>query len=215
MKSQKGFSAIEGLLILVIVGLLGFVGWFVYNSNTKTNQSLSNAEKTSASNKLPSKPSTSKAGETDGWKSFSTTAGQFSLKYPATWATATEGCSDGLILLGADSKSLGKCASESFGQMSVWSLKVDGQSSQGMDKGGYKDVAKQDVTVAGVSGVRESGVASGQEGPGSLTDGTKVIQYIFTINGRVYVASYVQDPSMPDVLSDFDLMITKTLQFHP
>ena len=30
--NQKGFSAVEGLLILVIVGLMGLVGWFVYNS---------------------------------------------------------------------------------------------------------------------------------------------------------------------------------------
>lgn len=29
-KNQKGFNAVEGLIILVIVGLIGFVGWIVY-----------------------------------------------------------------------------------------------------------------------------------------------------------------------------------------
>ncbi|MBI2589068.1 hypothetical protein HYW35_02610 [Candidatus Saccharibacteria bacterium] len=37
-KNQKGFSAVEGLLILIIVGLLGFVGWYVWNSNNKAGQ---------------------------------------------------------------------------------------------------------------------------------------------------------------------------------
>lgn len=33
MKNQKGFGAIEALLILVIVGIIGGVGYYVYNAN--------------------------------------------------------------------------------------------------------------------------------------------------------------------------------------
>src|SRR5262245_19327597 len=47
MNKQRGFSAIEGLLILVIIGTLGFIGWYVYSSNNKTIQTLDNAGKTS------------------------------------------------------------------------------------------------------------------------------------------------------------------------
>jgi hypothetical protein len=36
-KNQNGFSVIEGLLILVIVGILGGVGWYVWDSNKKSN----------------------------------------------------------------------------------------------------------------------------------------------------------------------------------
>lgn len=32
-KNQKGFSAIESLLLLVILGVLCFAGWFFYQSN--------------------------------------------------------------------------------------------------------------------------------------------------------------------------------------
>ena len=35
MKTQKGFSAVEGLLIVVVVGLIGLVGWFSYRQNAK------------------------------------------------------------------------------------------------------------------------------------------------------------------------------------
>lgn len=36
---QKGFSIVEGLLVFVIVGILGFTGWFVWNSQKQTNKS--------------------------------------------------------------------------------------------------------------------------------------------------------------------------------
>ena len=36
-KNEKGFGAIEGIVVLIIVGLLGFVGWYVWHSRaTKT-----------------------------------------------------------------------------------------------------------------------------------------------------------------------------------
>src|SRR3989344_1891275 len=54
MKNQKGFSVVEGVLILVIIGLLGGVGWYVWDSNKKTKQVLDNTDKgSSVSNKIP------------------------------------------------------------------------------------------------------------------------------------------------------------------
>ncbi len=38
--NQRGFGAIEGILIVVIIGVIGGVGWFVYQSKNKTTQSL-------------------------------------------------------------------------------------------------------------------------------------------------------------------------------
>lgn len=48
-KNQKGFSAIEGLLIFIIVAIIAGVGWYVWDSNKKTNDILNNAEKSSGS----------------------------------------------------------------------------------------------------------------------------------------------------------------------
>ncbi|MDB5163622.1 MAG: hypothetical protein JWS12_239 [Candidatus Saccharibacteria bacterium] len=61
--NQKGFSAVEGLLILVIVSVIGFIGWYVWNSNKKTTTSYNNA---AATNQAASttKKSTSAASET-------------------------------------------------------------------------------------------------------------------------------------------------------
>jgi competence protein ComGC len=51
-KSQKGFGAVELLLILIIVGMLGGIGWYVYSSNKNTDSVLNN---TSNSTVSPSK----------------------------------------------------------------------------------------------------------------------------------------------------------------
>ncbi len=38
MSGQKGFSAVEGLLVIVIAGIVGFTGWFVWHSQQSTNK---------------------------------------------------------------------------------------------------------------------------------------------------------------------------------
>jgi len=47
MKSQKGFAALEGVLILVIFAIIGFTGWFVYHARNTANQNLNSAANTS------------------------------------------------------------------------------------------------------------------------------------------------------------------------
>lgn len=49
MKNQKGFSAVEGLLILIIVAIVGGTGYFVVNAQKKTNTNLDNAAQSSQS----------------------------------------------------------------------------------------------------------------------------------------------------------------------
>lgn len=41
--SQKGFSAIEAILVVVIVGLLGFVVWYVFHTKSSTDNTYGNA----------------------------------------------------------------------------------------------------------------------------------------------------------------------------
>lgn len=38
-KHQQGFSAVETVLVLVIIVLIGLVGWFVYNNHRKSTTS--------------------------------------------------------------------------------------------------------------------------------------------------------------------------------
>lgn len=48
-RDQKGFGAVEGLLILIIVGLVGFIGYYVYHSKNTTNSIYNNVANSSTS----------------------------------------------------------------------------------------------------------------------------------------------------------------------
>lgn len=74
-KNQKGFSAVEGLLILIIVGLVGFIGWYVYHTKNNTEATLNQADKSA---------NTRNANTTSSWKTYSDDF--VSLKYPTAWS---------------------------------------------------------------------------------------------------------------------------------
>jgi len=46
-KNQQGFGAVEGLLIVVVVAVIAFVGWYIYNGNKKASNTY-NAASTSS-----------------------------------------------------------------------------------------------------------------------------------------------------------------------
>lgn len=221
MRKQQGFSALMLVLILIVLGLIGFTGWYVWDSKKKTDDSYKSASDSSQS--IPStqkKESVSEittADPTSEWVAYSNTAGEFSLKHPKNWvrAESPELCNPDIFLVGADSKSVGRCASEGFGQMSVFSTDGDQKSSNSLKNiDGYGQFSESKATAAGVEGVRQTAVATGEvTGPGVPPKGTQEVKYIFYTNGKTYVATYVQQSGFPDALSDFDLMITKTLQF--
>lgn len=77
--NQDGFSAVEIILVLIIVTLLGAIGWYVYNqSKNKTPDSMS----------VSTSSAPQKTTETDpyaGWKSYTLVHEKASFKYPSDW----------------------------------------------------------------------------------------------------------------------------------
>ena len=49
LRNQKGFTTVEGLLILVIVAIIGGTGYYVYHSQKQTDKTLDSAANTSQS----------------------------------------------------------------------------------------------------------------------------------------------------------------------
>lgn len=58
--NQKGFGAVEALLILVIVGLIGFTGWFVINSQKETSKTIDQTNKSALVNNQKPAPKTTR-----------------------------------------------------------------------------------------------------------------------------------------------------------
>jgi type II secretory pathway pseudopilin PulG len=78
--NQKGFALVEGLLILIIVGMLAGIGLYVWNANNSTTDSLDNLG--SATNST----NTANATKLSEYKNEQLA---LSIKYPKRWGTAT------------------------------------------------------------------------------------------------------------------------------
>lgn len=54
--NHLGFSNIEGLLIVVIVGIIGFSGWYVYSADKNANQAYNSVSNSQPMHSSPKKP---------------------------------------------------------------------------------------------------------------------------------------------------------------
>lgn len=70
LRNETGFGNVEVVLLLVIIGMVGFVGWYVYQSKNKTNNIYNNAAQTIGT---PGKASTAKASTAANTNSASST----------------------------------------------------------------------------------------------------------------------------------------------
>ena len=89
-KSQKGFTAVEGLLILLILVLVGAVGYFVYhNDHQSKTLNATTADKTtsSKSNISNSNKTVSAANAYAGWNTYTSSDNTYTVRYPANWVT--------------------------------------------------------------------------------------------------------------------------------
>jgi type II secretory pathway pseudopilin PulG len=209
MKRQKGFTTIEILLLLILVALVSFSGYYVYNSQKKTSKTYDAVN--SVSNNTPKA-----ADPTVNWKTFSSTDGKFSVKYPDTWVTGSNqaNCSD-YLMLGTTADTAGHCQSDATPEVAVTSSEGDKQIDYALVQKYYPDLKKVPATINGVQGYKYTGTFHSDQDFGiGPTNGTESVAYIFYTNGRTYLATYNQQPGQPDILADFTVMATKTWQFH-
>ncbi len=87
-QNQKGFSVVEILIVIVVVGLLGTVGWLVYDRQSSHKQALTDKTTPSSNDtKKPTTPATTtETPKTDPYADWQSYSGRgFVVKYPAKW----------------------------------------------------------------------------------------------------------------------------------
>jgi len=94
-RDEAGFSPVELVLVLVIVALIGFVGWYVQHSKQNTDKSPSAANNSSQATSKQTKKTTTNAvtpaDPTANWTAYTDTSGSgLSVKYPTDWQVQTE-----------------------------------------------------------------------------------------------------------------------------
>lgn len=84
-KNQSGFGVIEGLLVVLVVAVIGFGGYYVVHSQ-KTAARSNSATSSTAKSTSANQSTATKAQSPDpyaGWKTYA--GADFNLKYPADW----------------------------------------------------------------------------------------------------------------------------------
>jgi hypothetical protein len=212
MKSQRGFTIVEGLLVVIALTLIGGVGFYIYHTNQDKKDNSAQTPTQSANKVIEKDP-------TEGWKTYKDGGGLFEFKYPGSWSLAhnLEACGSGLVLLGANQESTGACASDGTPQIMIEAKKGDLlRSDYELRESDYKDIKSESLSVNGVAGLKQTGTFNPKEevfiGP---VDGDKKLIYIFQDEGYTYAATYFirRDNPFPDVQTDFETLVTKTLKF--
>jgi hypothetical protein len=144
---------------------------------------------------------------TADWVSYTSNAGQFSLKHPPSWFVSLEGNNNGFVSVGMGVKHPYGGPGEYVTDISAGSWPVTNQ----MDTSCFKlSSASQTepTTVDGVTGERKTGTLIACQGGQTLD----MAEYDFTTAGRNFLFSYTTlADGVP--LSDFDLMVRKTTTF--
>ncbi len=84
--SSRGFSVIEGFIILLVISLVGFSGWYVWRMNKKTEpvKQPSNIP-TKTNDNIHGNQANKQVDPYEGWKTYNNTLYGISFKYPAEW----------------------------------------------------------------------------------------------------------------------------------
>lgn len=88
-KNQKGFTAFEVTVVILIVVLIGVVGWLVYRNYHKNSPAYSTALIKPATTTKPTTP-TPPVNPYASWKSYALTYEKLTLMYPANWTVADQ-----------------------------------------------------------------------------------------------------------------------------
>lgn len=81
-KNQRGFSTIEALLIIVVLGLIGFAGWFMWQKN---NDNKTSDKQTKSSQKESPKETKKTFTVPEGYMTYTNEEFGFSFAYPQEW----------------------------------------------------------------------------------------------------------------------------------
>ncbi|MDB5163566.1 MAG: hypothetical protein JWS12_183 [Candidatus Saccharibacteria bacterium] len=103
-KNEQGFSVVEALLIVVIVAVIGAVGWYVYRAQKNTTKTYNTAAQAQTGEAQPKKPTPKPPAPADitaGWKLFTSAKLGYTIRIPDGWTLLTDPAS-GILMSGKD-----------------------------------------------------------------------------------------------------------------
>ena len=219
-RDQSGFGAVEGLLMVIIVGLLGFMGWYVYHAMQNTNNTYKAVTATNMSTgpKFGTKASkhatttTKPADPTAGWTIVKSPDGSFSFKAPPSWVSLTcekSGGSASTVYLAASQNLLAVCQSDNTGEADLGMRADTSATSPPQKQSTDQSLSSVSFTVNGVKGYKTTEMTNADD---VFLPNATIITYSFYSGGKSFYASYRQQSNGKDDSATFE-QIVQTWKF--
>ena len=180
-KSSKGFSAVELLIIIVVVGVLGAGGWLVWHRSKKNDTPVSKTQQSATQTTTYKRSTTVPAN----WKTYHNTASKFSFSYPSDWSVRSSE-TDGPVTVdiypkGAANPQYIISTSDMTLAQAVADLKKNIQNDPSIDKGVTYTITKdQQLTYDGHPAQRIDFISD------DGTSKTPGMQFFISANGKTY-----------------------------
>lgn len=84
-KNQIGFTVVEGLLIILVVAVIGFGGYYVWHTQHNKTKPVSVVSTSSSKTTTNAKTSTTPPNPYAGWKTYTLTDERLTFQYPSDW----------------------------------------------------------------------------------------------------------------------------------
>lgn len=220
---RRGFAAVETLLVVVIIGLIGFVGWYVYHAMKNTNSAYKAATTTSnsASPKFSSKKAKKATASTvapatgdvtAGWTAITSPDSSFSFKTPTNWVSLTcdkSGGSASTVYIASSASTLAACQSDNTGEADLTMTADNSAAAAPQKQGTDQSFSSESFTLNGTKGDKATEVTSADD---ALLPNTKIITYSFFSKGKSFFAAYRQAKNATNDTATFD-QIVQTWKF--
>lgn len=86
LKNSKGFTLVETLLVILVLAVIGFGGYYVWQNQHKDETKVSSNKSTATKTETKSQSS----DPYQGWKSYTLPYEKLSFKYPSDWTLSDE-----------------------------------------------------------------------------------------------------------------------------
>lgn len=210
--TQKGFSVVEVMLLIVVVGLVGVVGWLVFDrQNNKSDKKDPGISNQTSNTGLDSKPTTNNDATSSPTKlttELKSHNNKFSIQLPDGWIVTNDTELDYAHAVGLENMTYapGKPATiqnkmgfRGGGPTTTNFIIQFGDTTHLENYFSNSEYQETIKTNAGVEGKKY--LYTAKEGDEMFTPGTKSYGYQFTNGSKTMVISYMKLPGDPDQLT--------------
>lgn len=211
-KNEKGFSAVEILIVVVIVGLIGGVGLYVLSSQKKTNNALDNSTTQNVTQSSYEKEGIVETkDESAGWLIYKSPKNDFEIRLADGWGLTH--ISDGRLYTEDMTKLVLKPGTKATITENDANSPSTGFVMDYVDEGHYTPAGEKQASFKTSQGLTVDKYIYTQTvsvpGSGLLKDG-KSFEYYVTKNGKTFWVIARFQPGDPDTHETIEKVI-KTL----